>query len=151
MLHFSTWSISSAQTALDGSTCKLTHEREGLLFLVDNGNDQDIRHYGGCEAIQDVRISSVDGEDRVDITVDENLYESLNETRVSEKSLVAGTTKTEKISVGIGEYQIWRMSDAYNSIGLSGKDENGKIKPISIYVNEKLWQPKIVGGESDGK
>jgi hypothetical protein len=47
-----------------------------------------------------------------------------------------GKKRNEK--VGVGEYQIWRMSEAYDSIRLSS---NGMGLPI--YVNGKEWSVKL--------
>ncbi|GAB7522153.1 hypothetical protein [Paraburkholderia sp. 2C] len=67
-------------------------------------NGESIRHFGGCEAIEDVKVAR----GKVWVTVDEPLYQRLNEVK-------------DPDGVGIGEYQIERARQAFSSLTINGK------------------------------
>ncbi|MDR2063865.1 MAG: hypothetical protein LBQ02_03730 [Candidatus Nomurabacteria bacterium] len=95
-------------------------------------NAESYQHFGGCEAIEDVKIAN----GRVEITVDMAKFNELNETKVKEKT-ISKDGEEEDVEVGVGAYQIWRMSEAYGSIRLSGNDTG-----LPIYVNGEEWSVK---------
>ncbi len=106
----------------------------------------DLRHFGGCEAVLDVQLRGIRSETGTNIpmvvvTVDSKLFHELNTIRVTEASTnLKG--QTQSVVVGVGEYQIWRASDAYRSILLGGRqvqlriiDTHGHKVESSIDVN----------------
>lgn len=79
----------------------------------------DLRHFGGCEGITDVRLEQVEVSAEavlpvVKITTNRELFASLNKVRVVERG-ISGL----ELNVGVGEYQIWRALDAYDSININ--------------------------------
>lgn len=97
----------------------------------------DLRHFGGTEAIKNVELKSIPMLDKtgsipcVVVTVERKIFEELNKIRVKEESL----------EIGVGEYQIWRASDAYRSIALGNAsvqlrvlDENGQT--VNCIINK---------------
>jgi hypothetical protein len=98
----------------------------------------DFRHFGGTEAIKNVELKSIPTLDKkgiipiVLVTVERKKFEELNNIKVKE----------EGVEIGVGEYQIWRASDAYRSISLGNKavnlrvvDENGQS--VQCIINKK--------------
>jgi hypothetical protein len=96
-------------------------------------NSESYRHFGGCEAITDVKVIN-DSDGRIDIQVDINKYNELNKTKVEETIATAGDNKIKK-RVGVGEYQVWRMSEAYASIKVSNNNNS-----LPIYINGVKWE-----------
>jgi hypothetical protein len=92
-------------------------------------DSESYRHFGGCEAIEDVKING----GRIDIQVDETKYTELNNTNIEESIQYKG--KNRKINVGVGEYQIFRMSEAFKSLHIQqgGND-------LQIFVNGVEWK-----------
>lgn len=111
-------------------------------------NSESMRHFGGCEAVKGVELkrSVESGEELsiVTVTVDRATFEQLNRTKIQERSLdLAG--KTHAVLVGVGEYQIWRAEEAYQSILVDRKkvrvdvvDELGR--PISLSYKEHITE-----------
>ena len=102
--------------------------KEDVRFIGMQQSSYDFRHFGGTEAVTDVQLKAIPHLDPekgsipcVVITVNRGHFEKLNHVQVSE----------EGINVGIGEYQIWRASDAYKSIQL------GNTKVHLQVVDEK--------------
>lgn len=85
-----------------------------LVRLAIEQNSQALRHFGGCEAIEEVSLVG----NQLIVTVDEKKYEALNKIMIVESTSIKGTTNT--IRVGVGEYQIWRAKQAYESITFNG-------------------------------
>jgi hypothetical protein len=67
-------------------------------------NEESIRHFGGCEAIESVEIKA----GKVIVTVNGPLYRELNEVK-------------DPAGIGIGEYQIERARQAFSSLTINGK------------------------------
>ena len=87
-------------------------------------NSSELKHFGGFEAIREVQITRK----RVDVKVDEDIYDKLNKIRVREE-VVSVDGQVSSIEMKVSEYQIWRMKLA---LGLGGLD-------MSIYVNGKKY------------
>lgn len=100
----------------------------------------DLRHFGGCEAVMDVQLRGIPLENGkmlpvIQVTVDEELFRDLNAIKVTESSPTL-TGVQQSITVGVGEYQIWRASDAYRSLLLGGNSislqiVNSEGKPVA--------------------
>lgn len=88
--------------------------KEEVRYIGMQQSSYDFRHFGGTEAVREVKLTGIkplEGEDLIPcvvVTVDLKLFNELNAVKVSE----------EGVKVGVGEYQIWRASDAYKSIAL---------------------------------
>lgn len=103
--------------------------KEDIRHIAMYLGSSDVRHFGGCEAVRDVRLVSqpkgtlVSGlqppAPRVIVTVDKDVFDKLNAIRVTETSPSLDGTP-QSVSVGVGEYQIWRANDAYRSILVGG-------------------------------
>jgi hypothetical protein len=105
----------------------ITKEKvEEIKNIALNQNSYSYRHFGGCEAVRDVRVSP----EGVFVEVDQDLFDLLNQTKATEEIFSNGEKNT--IEVGIGEYQIWRMSEAYSSIRFNEGDDD-----LPIFVNGK--------------
>ena len=87
-------------------------------------NNISFRHFGGCKAIKDVGIKN----GVLTVTVNRAEFEQLNKTKVTEKNNAG-----QKVSVGVGEYQIWRTKEAFSSIG-AGTDKRGIPKSIETRI-----------------
>ena len=106
-------------------------------------SSHDLCHFGGCESIQSIALRGIrlyDGSvlTNLAITVDSKQFEHLNRIKVTEKSTTE-EGETQSVTVGVGEYQIWRASEAYRSIFLGGRhielslqDENAVAVPIGL-------------------
>ena len=111
----------------------------------------DLRHFGGCEAIKSVQLKGIrlEGEKNlphVVVTVDRDRFEDLNAITVTERTastaIIGGT---DEVTVGVGEYQIWRANDAFRSLLLNEKgillsiqDESGGKVQSNVIINESL-------------
>lgn len=98
----------------------------------------DLRHFGGCEPILDVQLKEVQVSDEtipcVNIAVDQSLFDELNNIRITEKN-----ANGFSMNVGVGEYQIWRASEAYSTLNLRGKT-------VELFVNGLKYEfisPKV--------
>ncbi len=104
-----------------------------------------MRHFGGCESISDVRLEkSKDGEvgvSMVIVTVDRAQFDKLNETTVTETSRDDQGNKST-VTVGVGEYQVWRAEEAYNSILVDGKKV--EVRVVEIVTVDGVKQEKII-------
>jgi hypothetical protein len=81
--------------------------------------DQDsiaLRHFGGCESVKNVEL--ING--RLVVKVDVKQFNQLNKTKVTEK-IKDSSGAFNNVSVGVGEYQIFRFMDANNSLVNNGK------------------------------
>ena len=112
--------ISKRDEFIDVSKEKL----EEIKKIALKQNSYSYRHFGGCEAVRDVRVSP----DGVFVEVDPDVFDFLNQTKVSERVFSNG--ESISIEVGVGEYQIWRMSEAYSSIRFREDDID-----LPIFVN----------------
>lgn len=109
----------------------ITNEKiEEIRNIALKQDSYSYRHFGGCEAVRDVRISS----EGVFVEVDQKLFDLLNQTKVSEKVSLDSDNEVRFIKIGVGEYQIWRMSEAYNSIRFKEGDDD-----LPIFVNGKRF------------
>jgi hypothetical protein len=79
-------------------------ERASLRDVGYRLNEESIRHFGGCEAIEDIKIKP----GKIIVTVKEPLYRRLNELK-------------DSAGIGIGEYQIERARQAISSLTINGK------------------------------
>jgi hypothetical protein len=79
-------------------------ERANLREVGYRLNGESIRHFGGCEAIEAIKVER----GKVLVTVNEPLYHRLNEVK-------------DPDGVGIGEYQIERARQAFASLTINGK------------------------------
>jgi len=117
-------------TALIDSIFKQNHwkhlaqeTQEDIRSIGMQQSSYDFRHFGGTEAIKEVQlkaISNLEGTGSIPcvvITVNREHFEDLNKIKVNE----------EGILIGIGEYQIWRASDAYKSIALGNTKINLQV------------------------
>ncbi|MBN1961576.1 MAG: HD domain-containing protein [Deltaproteobacteria bacterium] len=98
---------------------------EQFLKIGMSANDESIRHFGGCESVKDVELR--DAGEKLVITVDDKLFANLNATQVKEETR-DNTGESREVSVGIGEYQIWRAYEAYRSL----KNNEGKNTTITV-------------------
>lgn len=87
-----------------------------------------LRHFGGCYAVKEVRLSKRG----VEVEVKQDIFDELNEIRVSEEVKTA-TGLVSSIEMGVGEYQIRRLVEALRSFRI--RDDSG----LSIYVNNKVY------------
>jgi hypothetical protein len=85
-----------------------------LVKLTIEQNSQALRHFGGCEAVKEVNLVG----NQLLVTVDQEKYEALNKIRVYETTKLGDTINES--NVGVGEYQIWRARQAYESITFNG-------------------------------
>lgn len=87
----------------------------------------DLSHFGGCEAVKNVKLVGIPvktGKESTNIpvvvvTVDKVLFDDFNTISVTESSLTLDGKK-QSVTLGVGEYQIWRASEAYRSLTLGG-------------------------------
>jgi hypothetical protein len=93
-------------------------------------SSSDSPHFLGCEPVQKVQITKKG----IEITVDQDLYDKLNEIMVEEKLTSNGRISIFKIPAG--EYQIRRLYEACKNIKLKPEDSG-----IQIYVNGKNYTP----------
>ncbi len=116
-------------------------KQEDVRFIGMQQSSYDFRHFGGTEAITEVQLKSIPrlepepGQGDIPcvvVTVNRQHFEDLNKVKVNE----------EGILVGIGEYQIWRASDAYKSLVLGNTkvqlqimDEAGLL--VECIVNQQ--------------
>lgn len=104
----------------------------------------DLRHFGGCEGITDVRLEQIAVSPDatlpvVKITTDPMLFTALNKVRVVERSITG-----VELNVGVGEYQVWRALDAYASINIDKQPvvifiDGQKVTTIGSNPDEKLY------------
>ncbi|TSC86561.1 MAG: hypothetical protein G01um10148_547 [Parcubacteria group bacterium Gr01-1014_8] len=130
------WRKGIAERIINSEDQVLSPENKRKIMSMALAQDsQGMRHFGGCEAVTDVRMERF-GERGAEVsivvvTADRGQFEQLNRTRVQDSSLdKEGNVST--VELGIGEYQIWRAREAYKSISVGGKkigirvqDENG--------------------------
>jgi hypothetical protein len=95
-----------------------------LSKISKSVNDISFRHFGGVMAIQDVGVKN----GVLTVKVNRAEYEKLNQTKVTEKNNAG-----QKVSVGVGDYQIWRTKEAFSSIS-SGTDKRGEPKAIETRI-----------------
>jgi len=93
-------------------------------------NEQSYWHFGGCEAVNDIKLEG----STVGITVDGEKMTELNKSFAKENNC--------EINIPVGLYQVWRMTSAYASIKVADMpidiivqyaDKDGKIKKIESY------------------
>ncbi|MFI0434747.1 MAG: hypothetical protein ACH350_03330 [Parachlamydiaceae bacterium] len=115
--------------------------KEEIRLIGMQQSSRDYPHFGGTEAILSVKLVaipalSLTGEEGkkknipcLVAQVDRTRFEALNQVKVEE----------EGVMVGIGEYQIWRASSAYNSIFVGNTkiwfrvvDEENQIVPCIV-------------------
>jgi len=87
-------------------------------------NSQSVRHFGGCESVVGVRLKGA----VLTVQVDLETYNELNKIKVIEEALDADGV-TNKVRVGVGDYQIWRAYEAYRSLNNNG--ENIQIRIVT--------------------
>jgi len=87
-----------------------------------------LRHFGGCYAVEEVQLS----EKKIEIKVDQDIFDGLNKIRVKEE-IRTTTGLASYIEMGVGEYQIRRMVEALRSVRI--REDSG----LSIYVNDKVY------------
>jgi len=104
-------------------------EKETMRSLVMVLDSWDFRYFGGYESIVTVRPTHTG----VTIVLNKEKYEGLNNIRVSE-DVLNRHGDTARVPVGVGEYQVWRLQQAYKSIHINGKpieislvDEDGHV------------------------
>lgn len=90
--------------------------------IASGQNSGSLPHFGGCQAIKSVRMEGT----AVVVTVDKAKYEKLNTIEVDEKSLDP-EGRTRQVKVKVGDYQIWRMQEAFQTIKINGNDVEVKI------------------------
>lgn len=129
---------------------------EKLRELAVLCNEVSFRHFGGCEAVLGVGVASdkTDG-DRVEVLVDHEQFKKLNETVVQERVHELGGGEST-FDIGVGDYQIWRMQQAYKSIRLTppqagqAETDAGAGLPIHVYAARIDSDGKPVKGELIG-
>lgn len=78
-------------------------------------NSVSFRHFGGCEAVMGVKLVGSE----LLVTVDKVKFLDLNQVKVAEKTVDKNGVKHDT-TVGVGEYQVWRAREAYESIRING-------------------------------
>jgi hypothetical protein len=105
-------------------------------------SSESVRHFGGAENVKNIKLCC--GGQHLKITVDQAGFDELNKTRVQEKVLDS-KGNVSYVSVGVGEYQIWRAYEAYRSL------QNGGRNIAIIVVNENGDELIANFGEYFGK
>jgi hypothetical protein len=82
-----------------------------------------MRHFGGCEAVNGLELVG----SSLTVQVDQSIFDRLNSVRVKERSLDSNGQIWE-MEVGVGEYQIWRLQEAFRSIRVGGEAVEVKIR-----------------------
>jgi len=92
-------------------------------------SSESFRHFAGCEPIRNVELEG----DTLTITVEADTFTRLNKATVQEGAVTESGQK-ESVSVGVGEYQIWRTYEAHRSLSNDGEnitlrveDESGNV------------------------
>jgi len=96
--------------------------------IISKLDSSELRHFGGCYSVEEVRLS----ERGIEIKVDQDTFDELNKIRVKEE-VKTTTGLVSHIEMGVGEYQIRRMVEALRSVRL--REDLG----FSIYVNGKVY------------
>lgn len=98
--------------------------QDSIRYIGMQQSSYDFRHFGGTEAILEVQLKSISPLEKekgnipcIVVTVNREHFENLNKIKVNE----------EGIKIGIGEYQIWRASDAYKSLSLGSTKVNLRV------------------------
>ena len=91
-------------------------EKEDITEYALALDSHQLKHFGGCEAIDRVFFVG----NTVTIRVDRDRYNTLNETKVTEH-MTEESGDIIPTQVGVGEYQIWRLRQAYKSVLIEGK------------------------------
>ncbi len=116
----------------------LPEAKENIRFVGTQLSSYDFRHFGGTEAITNVQLVVNNDFDMevpiIKVTVNRAQFEKLNEVKVSEADSDA--------KIGVGEYQIWRASDAYKSLRL------GDTQIGLVVVDEKGAEVKCIINKS---
>ena len=91
-------------------------EKEDITEYALALDSHQLKHFGGCEAIDRVFFVG----NTVTIRVDRDRYDTLNDTKVTEP-MTEESGEIVPTQVGVGEYQIWRLRQAYKSILIEGE------------------------------
>lgn len=89
-----------------------------------------LRHFGGCEAVRDVQVT----ERGIGVTVDQDVYDELN-TIIVRDEIKSTTGQTSFTEVGVGKYQIERMTRAFESVGIKSGEPR-----LLVYVNGEKYE-----------
>ena len=141
--HMMTQALNAAVLAQEKYSGLSDATKEAIETIGMQQSSFDLRHFGGCEAILNVELVPVslhEGKNlpKVIVTIDPSRFDDLNRIRITESSTdLEGNNHS--VTVGIGEYQIWRASEAFRSIFLASQqvalhvqDIHGNEIPQSI-------------------
>lgn len=99
-------------------------------------DSHELQHFGGCEPVKNTSLHG----NEIIITVDKEKFNALNTISFDEVRINEDGTKQEE-RIGLGEYQIWRLAQAYKSIRYNGEiialrvvDEHGEA--ITVFQHE---------------
>lgn len=101
-------------------------QTEQLKMLGLAQSSESMRHFGGCAAVKELQLVG----STLTITVDAAKYQELNDVRVAESSFDLNGD-LDRVVVGVGEYQIWRLKQAYSSIRIGGEPVQINLKDTS--------------------
>lgn len=123
-----------------------SEESENLLRIGKLQNSESFRHFGGCEGILSIGIDSdkSSGEAVLNVIVKKETFNDLQQYSVQEKTRDKHGNLIP-VTVPIGEYQLWRLSEALQvnkhgerPIKLKVFDDEGKELTDLFSLQEKI-------------
>lgn len=102
-----------------------------------------MENWAGCESIAHIELQG----SNLIVRVNKERFDELNRIKVQEFVKIAHTNEKSEISVGVGEYQIFRIEEAFRS--LSFKGEQIRVTVVDNHDEQELLPTYKIAQENE--